>query len=298
MEYKSSELKAGIFIIISLIVFIAFLVVIIGANKWAEKDHYRTRFEFVGGVEKGSLVRYAGMEVGRVIDLYLPEGNAPGVEILMEVQKGTPIHSDSRAFMTTIGLLGAFYIEITSGSLEAPILNPGDLIPSRNVTAFAQMSGSATQITDELSELLSHFNEILNDENRKNINTMIASLTEISERSTSNLDVVVKNLNEITINLNQTVQAVNNLLAANDSSITNSIKGLESLLSESNEMAGNLHNIVESMDHHMSQNGDSYAEMINHLNSLLRNLEIFSQSIKEQPWNLVRKTPLPERELP
>ena len=298
MEYKSSELKAGIFIIISVIIFIAFLVVIIGANKWEEKDHYRTRFSFVGGVEKGSLVRYAGIEVGRVVDLYLPEGGLPGVEILVEVQKGTPIHSDSRAFMTTIGLLGAFYVEITSGTLDTPLLKPGDLIPSRDVTAFAQMSGSATEITNELSELLNHFNEILNDENRKKINTLISSLAEISERSTSNLDVVAKNLNEITINLNQTVRAINDLLAVNDTSITNSIKGLESLLSESNEMVGNLHHIVESMDYHLTQNGDSYAEMINHLNSLMRNLEIFSQSIKEQPWNLVRKTPLPERELP
>ncbi len=298
MEYKSSELKAGIFIIISVIVFIAFLVIIIGANRWEEKDSYRTRFAFVGGVEKGSLIRYAGMEVGRVVDLYLPDDNSPGVEILMELQKGTPIHFDSRAFITTIGLLGAFYIEITSGSLDAPLLKPGDLIPSRDVTAFAQMSGSATEITDELSELLSRFNVILNDENLKNINIMISSLSEISEKSTSNLDNVAKSLNEMTKNLNETVQEINNLLAVNDSSITNSVKGLESLVTESNEIVSNLNNIIENMDYHMSQNGDSYTEMMGHLNSLVRNLEIFSQSIKEQPWNLVRKSPLPERELP
>ncbi len=298
MEYKSSELKAGIFIIISVIIFIAFLVVIIGANKWVEKDYYRTRFNFVGGVEKGSLVRYSGMEVGRVVDLYLPEDNSPGIEILVEIQKGTPIHSDSRAYITTIGLLGAFYIEITSGSLDATLLKPGDLIPSRNVTAFAQMSGSASEITDELSELLSRFNEILSDENRKNINVMISSLSDISETSSKNMDTVVNNLNEMTINLNQTVQEINKLLALNDSSITNSVKGVENLLSASNESVSNLNKIIENMDYHIAQNGDSYGEIINHLNVLTRNLEIFSQSIKEQPWNLVRKSPLPERKLP
>ncbi|MBN2412043.1 MCE family protein [candidate division KSB1 bacterium] len=298
MEYKSSELKAGIFIIISVLIFIAFLVVIIGANRWEEKDTYRTRFDFVGGVEKGSLIRYSGMEVGRVVDLYLPEDNSAGVEILMEITKGTPIHSDSRAFITTIGLLGAFYIEITSGSLDAPLLKPGDLISSRNVTAFAQMSDSATEITDELSELLNRFNDLLNEENRENINVMISSLSEISATSTKNMDTVVNNLNEITKNLNKTVQGINNLLAVNDSSITNSVQGLESLVTESNKIVSNLNNMIENMDYHMTQNGDSYSEMMGHLNSLIRNLEIFSQSIKEQPWNLVRKSPLPERELP
>jgi len=298
MEYKSSELKAGIFIVISVIIFITFLVIIIGVNKWEEKDYYRTQFDYVGGVEKGSLVRYAGLEVGRVANLYLPEENSLGVEILLEVQKGTPIHSDSRAFITTIGLLGAFYIEITSGTFHAPLLKPGELIPSQNVTAFAQMTGSATKITDELSELLGRFNDILNDENRKNINKMITALTDMSESSTSNLDTVVKNLNAITLNLNQTVTAINNLLAMNDSSITESVKGLENLVTETNKIVGNLNKIVDSVDYHIVQNGDSYGEMIIHLNSLIRNLEIFSQSIKEQPWNLVRKSPLPERKLP
>jgi len=298
MEYKSTELKAGLFIMISALIFIAFLVMIIGLSRWEDKDQYRTSFRYVGGIEKGSLVRYSGLEVGRVIGMNPPADGEQGIEVVLEVQKGTPVHVDSRAFMTTVGLLGSFYIEITPGTVDTTLLAPGDVIPAKDITAYAQMSGSVTQITDETSELLKSLNQIMDKENRDNIKETLAALAEISTTSANNLSAIENNLNAVITNLDRTVGSVNQLLAQNDSSITNSIQGLESLVLQSNEIVDNLNQVVKNMDYHMAENGDSYAEMINHLNSLIRNLEIFSQSIKEQPWNLVRKTPLPERELP
>lgn len=298
MEYKSSELKAGIFIIISAVVFIAFLVMIIGLSRWEDKDQYRTSFRYVGGIEKGSLVRYSGLEVGRVTGMNAPAEGDQGIEVVLEVKKGTPVHVDSRAFMTTVGLLGSFYIEITAGNPDTTLLPPGSVIPSKDITAYAQMSGSVTQITDETTELLRNLNQIMDKQNRNNIKETLAALAEISTTSANNLSAIETNLNTVIKNLDHTIESVNQLLEKNDSSITNSIQGLESLVSQSNEIVDNLNKVVKNMDYHIAENGDSYAEMISHLNALIRNLEIFSQSIKEQPWNLVRKTPLPERELP
>ena len=298
MEYKASEIKAGIFIFISLVAFMAFLVIILGLNKMQETEIYRTRLEYVGGIEKGSQVRYAGLQVGQVTDIYLTHDDYPGVELTLEIAKGTPIRTDSYAFMTTIGLMGSLYIEITAGSPEKPVLKPGALIPSENVTGFAQMSGTATEATEELTELLRRLNDAMNIQNRANLGKMLQAMTEITENTDKEMHTLLNNLNQVSSNLNGTIEQVNTLLAQNDTLINNSFQGMETLIDNSNQTMTKVSDLLDEMDYQVSNRSQEYMEIMDHLNNLTRNLETLSQTLKEQPWQLVRKQKAPERELP
>ncbi len=297
MEYRSSEIKAGIFIIVSVLIFIAFLVVIGGMNAWDDKDVYLARFKYVGGIEKGSVVRYAGFEVGRVIDLMLPPDQDTRVELKLEVKKGTPIRVDSRAFLTSIGLMGAFYIEISAGSDDAPRLKPGSLVRSDDVAGFAQMSGTMDAATAEATELLRRINALLNEENRKNISSMIASASELTTASSKDMKSIAANLNHLTQELDATVNSINRMLASNDSTISQSFESIQVMLAESKEMVSKLNMTVDNLNTALVGNSASYNEIMRNLASLTQNLDQFSQTIKEQPWSLVRKSHPPEREL-
>ncbi len=297
MEYRSSEVKAGIFIVVSMLIFIAFLVVIGGMNAWDDKDIYLARFKYVGGIEKGSVVRYAGLEVGRVIDLILPAEQDTRVELRMELMKGTPIRTDSRAFLTTIGLMGAFYIEISAGSDDAPLLKPGSLVQSNDVAGFAQMSGTMDAATAEATELLRRINALLDEENRKNISSMIASLNEITSTSSEDMKSIAANLNHLTQELDATVNSVNRMLAGNDSTISKSFASVQEMLEESKDMVSKLNTTVDNLNSTFVGNSATYNEIMRNLASLTQNLDQFTQTIKEQPWSLVRKNHPPEREL-
>jgi len=297
MDYKSSEIKAGIFIVLCVILFIVFLAIIVGMNSFSEKESYRMRFTYVGGIEKGSAVRYAGLQVGSVIDVHLTDDNYPGAEVVVQVEKDTPIRTDSRAFMTTIGLMGSTYIEISAGSPEAALLEPGALIPSEDVAGFAQMSGAASSVMDELTNLLRGMNDLLNDHNKQRISEMITSLNNISQVTEENVQVTLENMNTLIAQVNEMILAVKDIIEKNDASLTNSARHLETLLSQSVSTLDNLDIVLSEVDRSLFENQQQYNQIMQNLNSMTENLNDFSQTIKERPWNVIRKTTPPERKL-
>ncbi|MBN1465705.1 MCE family protein [candidate division KSB1 bacterium] len=297
MDYKASEIKAGIFIILSVILLVIFLAIIIGMNSFSEKETFTTRFGYVGGIEKGSAVCYAGLKVGSVIDVHLTDDNYPGAEVVVQVEKDTPIRVDSRAFMTTVGILGSTYIEITAGSPDAALLAPGSMIPSEDITGFAQLSGAASSILDELTQLLGGLNDVLNDENKKNISDMITSLNQITRMIEVNLQGTLVDMNAMTGELNRMTMAAKDIIVKNDASLTNSVQHLETLLSRSVETLKSLNIVLSEIDRSLFENQQQYNQIMDNLGSTTENLHDFSQTIKERPWTVIRKSTPAERKL-
>jgi phospholipid/cholesterol/gamma-HCH transport system substrate-binding protein len=297
MEYRSSEIKAGIFIIASLLLLAGFLVVIVGVDAWAEKDEYRVRFKYVGGIEKGSIVRYSGIEVGRVVGIGLSGENDPRAELTLQLKKDTPIRQDSYAFLTTIGIMGAFYIEITAGSPDAPLVPVGEQITSKDVTAFAQMSESTSETSEHMTELLTNLNELLNEQNRTTITEILVAIKSSAQTADKKLDFTISNLNSLVSQMKELTVSLNTLVVNNDNSVSNILSSLEQTLVESKVMVANINNALQGMDVAVSQNSQSINEIVTNLEGVTRNLEQFSQDIKERPWNLVRKSAQPERKL-
>ena len=82
MEYRSHEIKAGLLVIAGFIVFVVFLIAMTGVE-WDKKEKvYTARFSYLGGIERGSLVRFGGFLVGTVTDLYIAPDDATKLEIL------------------------------------------------------------------------------------------------------------------------------------------------------------------------------------------------------------------------
>lgn len=297
MDYKSSEIKAGIFVIVSIILFIVFLAIIIGMNSFSEKETFLARFEYVGGIEKGSAVRYAGLQVGSVIDVRLAYNGFPGAEVVLQVEKETPIRTDSRAYMTTIGIMGSAYIEVTAGTPTSPRLEPGSLIPSEDVTGFAQMTGEASNAIDELTMLLRRMNDLLNEHNRKRISNMITSLDKIAGNTEQSLQITLDNMNVLIDQVNSLVVSAEQIVAKNDTSLTQSVAALQILLNDGVETLNGVDEMLSQANQTLFTNQQQYNQIISNLNTTTENLNDFSQTIKEQPWSVLRKNTPPERVL-
>ena len=298
MEYRKSEIKAGLFIALSLILFFAILFAIKGVSAWERKESFRVRFEYVGGIEPGSMVRFAGVPVGQVSAHRVLADETPPVELTLELSRGVPIRSDSYAYITSIGLLGAFYIEITPGTSHAERIKSGGLIPSREVSSFAQMSGPLGGAASEATELLHRLNDLLNEGNRQNLSALITNLNTLTAQNRSELTALIDNLNTLTGALNTTVTSVNTILAANDTSLQRTLQNAEQLLLQVRTLTARMNSTMGDLDRIMVQNGESYRETFDNLRILSQNLTEFTRTIKEQPWSLVRKSYPDERPLP
>jgi phospholipid/cholesterol/gamma-HCH transport system substrate-binding protein len=82
--------------------------------------------ESVSGLSVDAPVKFMGVDVGKVKRISLDPGNPQQVVLDLRIERGTPIRQDSQAVLSTQGLTGISFLEISGGSAAAPLLLPAD----------------------------------------------------------------------------------------------------------------------------------------------------------------------------
>ncbi len=298
MEYRSHEIKAGVLVIVGFLVFVAFLVAMAKID-WERKEKtYTARFSYIGGIERGSQVRFGGFLVGTVTDVYIAPDDKTKLEIKLTVDDRTPVRLDSEAFMSSINLMGDFYIEISTGSPSAELLPSGGVLRSRDVPSFTQLSGPLAEMSDQLETLLIRVNDLLRDENRAHISNLLANTDTLLDQSAGNIASIIANMNTLTVQLQSLGGKLDNMMANNTSVLETTLTQLNATLTRADTLLLALNRATQSFDGMVTHNQASFYEAMQNLQDATQHFEQFSRSIKERPWNLVRKSNPPERKLP
>lgn len=298
MEYRSHEIKAGLLVIGGFIVFVAFLIAMSGIE-WDKKEKvYTARFSYLGGIERGSLVRFGGFLVGTVTDLYIAPDDETKLEIKLTVDERTPVRIDSEAYVTSINLMGDFYIEVSTGSPAAELLPSGSRLRSRDVPPFTQLSGPLMKASDQLQILLVRVNDLLRDENRAHFSNMLANADSLLGESAGNITGMLANLNRLTEQLQSVSSRLDQMMDNNTQVVQNTLAQLNSTMARADTLLITLSRTTQSVNGMVGQNQASLYEAMQNLQDASQHFEQFSRSIKERPWNLVRKSNPPERKLP
>ncbi len=298
MEYRTHEVKAGLLVIVAFLVLVVFLVAMSGL-KWDKKEKdYIARFSYLGGIERGSLVRFGGFLVGTVTDLYIAPDDATKLEVKLAVDERTPVRLDSEAYITSINFMGDFYIEVTTGSPAAELLPSGSTLRSRDVPPLTQLSGPLMKASDQLQILLVRVNDLLGDENRAHISNMLANTDTLLDQSANNLSGIIANMNKLTGQLQSLSGKLDQMMANNTEGLQNTLKQLNGTLAHADTLLVALSRTSQSVNGIVAHNQTSFYEAMQNLQDATQNFEQFSRSIKERPWNLVRKSNPSERKLP
>ncbi|GAC1442549.1 MAG: hypothetical protein NVSMB51_22660 [Solirubrobacteraceae bacterium] len=95
-------------------------------------------FASANQVRKGSPVRIAGVDVGKVIGV----DRGPGTTALVRMEiapQGRPLHDDATlAIRPRLFLEGGFYVQLSPGSPSAPTIDKGHTIPLQQTTTPVQ----------------------------------------------------------------------------------------------------------------------------------------------------------------
>src|SRR6516164_5946305 len=140
----SKELKVGAFVLTSLLIFLGTLVYV--DQLTGVRVPYKTYFNYVGGVDPGSQVRFGGMKVGSITAIRHWHEDPTKIEVLLEVKGGLPVNADSVAMLTSLSPLGDKYLEITTGSNKAKRLPPGATIPSMEPVSLDDLARRASKL--------------------------------------------------------------------------------------------------------------------------------------------------------
>ena len=152
----SLQVRIGAFILSGLLVFFA-IIYLLGAQARYFERKYDLVAEFteVGGLIDGATVRLAGVQIGRVTAVVLPEQPGGKVRVTLTIARryAERIRRDSEAHIATQGLLGDKIVEISLGSTAAPALQPGETVASREPFEMQQMFKAGVETMQTVKEL-------------------------------------------------------------------------------------------------------------------------------------------------
>jgi len=297
MEYKSNEIKVGLVVIISVGLLVGFLVSIFGLNLGKETKTYVTHLNYIGGIQKGSLVKFGGMDVGLVKDISLPEGGETQIGVVLEIDSKTPVHMDSEAYLTSVGIMADKHIEISPGTRGAPLLPDGSVLPGKEVLGFTQMTEPMSALTEKMQVLLDRVAEMFNDENRTHLTSMMASMDELMADGGKQFVQLMTNLDTLTANMATMSSDLKQLMDNNGENFEQTIGHIESTTKETGELIRDLRKTLGQFELLMTTNGGSLVEIMENFQYASQNFEEFTKMVKERPWLLVRKDAPPVRKV-
>ncbi|OQX96366.1 hypothetical protein B6I21_01170 [candidate division KSB1 bacterium 4572_119] len=297
MEYRSNEIKAGCFVVISIFLLMAFLIIISGLDLFKSTKTYIARFKNTSGIEVGSLVRYGGLEVGTVKEVGISDEDNSFINFIVEIDEDVPVKEDSKVIITSIGIMGEYYIEIATGTPQSKLLPPGSLLNCEDVPPLMMLTESFDKLTDQLSVTIDGINQMLGNENQKEFTKILTNVNLLLEDNQQTVSSLVENMNAVLQNFFSMGSKVDTMLAENQDAIAQSIHQLENTLTQSQDMIKQFQTTMESLNYMLvSQNGN-YGEIMENLSRTSRNLDEFTQTIREKPWSLIRKSAPKEREV-
>jgi phospholipid/cholesterol/gamma-HCH transport system substrate-binding protein len=144
----------------------------------------------VAGLRENSTVRYRGVDVGRVREIGLAPGDPGRVRLLLDIDSAVPVLTDTVARLSTQGLTGLAYIELTSEGAGEPLVagagEPYPVIPSRSSlmgridTVGGELLRRVDEATAEMAEAARRFGALFDDANRTAVADTLADVRELA----------------------------------------------------------------------------------------------------------------------
>ena len=278
METKANYVAVGAFVLICVIGLVISILWLAGAQYAQEYSYYVADFKGpVTGLGKGTTTRFNGIEVGRIADLQFNPNDPQAVIITLQVQPHLNIRDDSVASIESQGLTGNTYVEISGGTAKSPLLRakPGQKYPviRTKQSGLAALEQSAPEVVAKLNVAATRINDLLNDDNRRAIAHVLASLDEtttVIARRSGDIDAILRNTNEATANLNK-VSA-----------------GLQPTLDRVDLTAAKFGKVADDADAFINGDGlAQLADLIGDMRRLSGSLSKFSDQLNREPTSLL-----------
>jgi phospholipid/cholesterol/gamma-HCH transport system substrate-binding protein len=209
MNNKVNYTAVGFMVLFGTFLMIAFTYWLLKPSTEVKTKKYNILFnESVLGLNVDSAVKYRGISVGKVTRLRISPKNTAQVEVQVTILKTTPIKETTVAKLTSQGITGLSYINLSLGDNGAKSLEAkeGEEYPVIKTEAsfFERFEKSLGSVSTKLSKTLTRTSELLNDENQQQI-------TLILKRTASFMDRMEKLIDEEAIsNLHSSLENFDN----------------------------------------------------------------------------------------
>jgi ABC-type transporter Mla subunit MlaD len=308
MNRERNELKAGAFIVITVVLVIAVIVWINGANIGPMQSH-TVSFKLtddIGGLRVGDDVRLGGLKVGVVREITPTSLDSPDARLLVNftVPASYVVRSNPLIGLQS-SLTGAANLNIESmGSgnplPEGQILtgrpDPKSALLSSLTRSSPQLEGALTQINGQTIPYATTLFKHIDGKVDPVADSAKKALTEIGDvvgEGKPDIRGTLKNLNSATATLSAKLPPIADQVSAFLTKIDTSLTTAQSTLLDIQKAAANTKDLTGSLRAVIVDNRGKLDGIVSGLKITSDNLKEASIEIRHSPWRLLYK-PTPE----
>lgn len=285
MENRAYAFTAGLFVIV-LSIALAMAIKWFGSENITYHTYYLvSRGGSVSGLNPEASVRFRGVNIGKVSDIYFEPGNMHNIIVQIAVISSVTLPESVYAQLASQGITGLAYIELDDDDDDdqANVLSPESRIPLRS-SLIKTLSDSAQEILKNANEAVGRINNLLSEQNQANIEVVLGNLAQVLQsyhNLANQLTDGTKGLSQLTHDMTATLRQIQHVLGEAGQT-----------LKRINQQNGMLDNIAQN-SLELTDTLISLQEAGNRVSRTVRTFDQLLDSLAAQPQSLLFGKPMP-----
>ncbi len=205
MEREANYAAVGAFVLLVIAMAGLFVYWYTDAHEHRDFTRYEVYFDgSVSGLTQGAAVRYLGVNVGRVVNMYIDPRNASRVQVIVDIDSATPVSDQSVAELSQQGVTGVLFIDLLrdAGNQRLVPAVPSERYPviRSSKSNIDLLLASLPEMVGRASAALGRVEVLLDDDNIRSITHAFSNL----DATTRALPDTIGELRGLIANLHQT----------------------------------------------------------------------------------------------
>jgi phospholipid/cholesterol/gamma-HCH transport system substrate-binding protein len=288
------EIKAGIIVVVSLVILSGSVILIGGSSLFEKTDKYYVRFMNTAGLETGAQVRLAGVRVGRVTNVYVPDRPGEPVTVELGLKRGTVLYKGTKAQISQIGFVGDIFLLLAVKDTTNDRIKAGDTLPSDEKIELDALVAKVNVLSQSVDILIRDADKIFSHKNLKGIEALIDNTNTAVVSGSSNLDSVAASLKGTTEKLDRVLGEVEGVVRGNKAEVTllikkarEDIERAEVMIKSIESTAKSVEKTSKSADRLIGRQSKNLDNLISTMTRTTEELQELLQEIKNKPWSII-----------
>ena len=286
MATRGQKVRVGLFVVVAGVLLAIVLVMFGGLRFWKERDRYHILFDgSVIGLEEGAVVYLNGVKVGNVERIGVAPQDVHKVNVTIALEKGTPVHTDTRAMLVYAGITGLKEIDLRHGTDKTPLVRPGSTIPQGDTLL--------DRVSDDLEVLIKKSIGLTERANR------VLAQFEHVEDIVASVRTTAKTLEHTAGSLRSVVGESRKTLRSSLLAVERTAKSAHTLIDEHvNQLVSNADSLVTDVRGVVHRNDSAIRDAVSDLRQASRSFKELVREVRQRPSRLLFSQPARERKLP